>query len=238
LYFQLKRAIEERIEAGSWAPDAQLPSERQLCDQFGISRITVRQALDELVREGRLVRSHGRGTYVAQPHLRKPVDPLVSFTYDMQSHGMQAGARVLRFDVVAPPPHVMAALELGPADNMILLKRLRLANGRPMAVETVHLPGARVPGLLSEDLNDRSLYDTLNEKFQIVPDRASQQWQAVACPHSDARLLGLTRGSPVLRIEQTTYDRDGRPFEHMESFFRGDKFVFVAELSNRSAAHM
>ena len=196
LYFQLKTAIENLLDSGQWAPDTQVPSERRLCEQFKISRITVRQALAELVREGRLIRSHGRGTFVAQAQLRKPVFPLVSFTQDVREHGMQPGARVLEFEVISPPPHVVSALQLEAGDRMILLKRLRLANGKPMAVETVHLPSHRCPGLQGEHLTDQSLYETLSRTYGIVPTRANQQWQAVACPAADARLLEIPKGNP------------------------------------------
>ncbi len=191
----------------------------------------------ELVREGRLIRSHGRGTFVAQAQLRKPVFPLVSFTQDVREHGMQPGARVLEFEVISPPPHVVSALQLEAGDRMILLKRLRLANGKPMAVETVHLPSHRCPGLQGEHLTDQSLYETLSRTYGIVPTRANQQWQAVACPAADARLLEIPKGNPVLRIEQTTFDRNGRPFEHLESFFRGDKFIFYAESRGADPLH-
>jgi GntR family transcriptional regulator len=232
LYYQLKRAIEQLIDAGEWPPETQVPSERRLCEQFHISRITVRQALSDLEREGRLVRSHGRGTYVAELAIKKPVFPLVSFTHDVREHGLEPGARVLQFEIAPPAPHVSAALELKPGEQMLLLKRLRLANLKPLAIETVHLAGTRCPDLLDEDLTNRSLYETLGEKYGIVPDRAQQQWQAVPCPINEAHFLEVEPGSPVLRIEQTTFDADGRPFEHLESYFRGDKFILVAELRN------
>jgi GntR family transcriptional regulator len=232
LYFQLKQTIEQLIEGGDWPPDTQVPSERRLCEQFHISRITVRQALAELERDGRLVRSHGRGTYVAEQAIRKPVHPLVSFTEDVREHGMEPGAQVLQLELAPPAPAVTAALQLKPGEQMVLLKRLRFANSAPIAVETVHLAVSRCPGLLSEDLNDRSLYETLRREYGIVPTRAEQQWQAVACPGEDASLLDLPAGAPVLRIEQTTFDAEGRPFEHLESYFRGDKFILTAILRN------
>jgi GntR family transcriptional regulator len=232
LYFQLKQTIEQLIEAGDWPPDTQVPSERRLCEQFHISRITVRQALAELERDGRLVRSHGRGTYVAELAIRKPVYPLVSFTHDVREHGMEPGARVLQFELAPPAPAVTTALQLKPGEQMVLLKRLRFADQAPIAVETVHLAVSRCPGLLSENLNDRSLYETLGREYGIVPTRAEQQWQAVACPAEDARLLEVAPDTPVLRIEQTTFDAEGRPFEHLESFFRGDKFILTAILRN------
>jgi GntR family transcriptional regulator len=236
LYYQLKRTIEQLIESGEWPPDTQVPSERRLCEQFDISRITVRQALAELEREGRLVRSHGRGTYVAEVAIRKPVYPLVSFTQDVREHGMEPGARVLRFEIAPPAPEVASALQLKAGESMILLRRQRFANGMPIAVETVHLPSSRCPDLLAENLNDRSLYETLKRRFGIVPTRAEQQWQAVPCPSPDAAVLGVDGGSPVLRIEQTTFDAEGRPFEHLESYFRGDKFILMAELRNDGAS--
>jgi GntR family transcriptional regulator len=236
LYYQLKRAIEQFIDEGEWPPETQVPSERRLCEQFHISRITVRQALADLERQGRLVRSHGRGTYVAEVAIKKPVFPLVSFTHDVREHGLEPGARVLQFEVAPPAPHVTAALELKPGEPMLLLKRLRLANQKPLAVETVHLAGACCPDLLDEDLTNRSLYETLAARYGIVPDRAQQQWQAVPCPTNEAHYLEVASGSPVLRIEQTTFDSEGHPFEHLESYFRGDKFILVAELGNGGRA--
>jgi GntR family transcriptional regulator len=232
LYYQLKRAIEQLIDSGEWPPDTQVPSERRLCEQFNISRITVRQALADLEREGRLVRSHGRGTYVAELAIKKPVFPLVSFTHDVREHGLEPGARVLLFEVAPPAPHVTAALELKPGEQMLLLKRLRLANHKPLAVETVHLAGSRCPDLLDEDMTNRSLYETLSAKYGIAAARAQQEWQAVPCPLAEAHFLEVELGTPVLRIEQTTFDAEGRPFEHLESYFRGDKFILVAELRN------
>jgi GntR family transcriptional regulator len=232
LYYQLKRAIEQLMDSGEWPPDTQVPSERRLCEQFNISRITVRQALADLEREGRLVRSHGRGTYVAELAIKKPVFPLVSFTHDVREHGLEPGAQVLQFEVAPPAPDVTAALELKPGEQMLLLKRLRLANHKPLAVETVHLAGSRCPDLLDEDLTNRSLYETLARKYGIAAARAQQQWQAVPCPIAEAHYLEVDPGTPVLRIEQTTFDAEGRPFEHLESYFRGDKFILVAELRN------
>ena len=103
-----------------------------------------------------------------------------------------------------------------------------------MAVETVHAPEKLCPGILSENLEDHSFYGLLGRRYGIHPGRASQSWQAVACPRPDARLLGIRTGSPVLQIGRTTYERGGRPFEHLQSFFRGDRYVYVAELGDRS----
>lgn len=234
LYHQLGEEISRLIATGVWPPKTQLPSERELCEKFGISRITVRQTLHQLVSEGRLVRAHGRGTFVAHAPLRKWLLPLVGFTEDIASRGQKPGAHVLAFDAVLPPSAVAQELQLAEGEKAIVLKRLRLADGVPMAVETVHAPEKLFPGILQEDLEDHSFYGLLSRRYGVLPVRASQSWQAVACPRPDARLLGIRTGSPVLQIGRTTFESGGRPFEHLQSFFRGDRYVYVAELGERT----
>ena len=197
LYYQLKRAIEQLIDSGEWPPDTQVPSERRLCEQFNISRITVRQALADLEREGRLVRSHGRGTYVAELAIKKPVFPLVSFTHDVREHGLEPGARVLQFEIAPPAPDVTAALELKPGEQMLLLKRLRLANDKPLAVETVHLAGIAVPGPARRGPDQSlALRNAGAQRTASPPTRAQQQWQAVPCPVAEAHFLEVDPGTP------------------------------------------
>src|SRR5262245_43366257 len=157
LHSQLKAAIDERIESGEWPPEGQVPSERELCEKFRVSRITVRQALHQLVSDGRLIRIHGRGTYVATSPLKKELWPLVGCSEDMQAGGQKPGAGVLRFEATTASLAVAQALQLSAGEGILVLKRLRLANSRPMALETVHLPEKLFPGFLEENLEDRSL---------------------------------------------------------------------------------
>jgi GntR family transcriptional regulator len=235
LYAQLKAAIDGRIDSGEWPAEGQVPSERELCDQFRVSRITVRHTLQQLVSEGRLVRIQGRGTYVASSPLKKQILPLVGFSEDMLARGQKPGARVLRFEATTASLAVAQALQLASGEGIVVLKRLRLANGRPMALEIVHLPEHLCPGIVGESLEDRSLYGLLQQSYGIRPGRALQTWQAVACPPQDAKLLDIRKSSPVLQIQRTTYDLEGRPFEYLESLFRGDKYVWYAELKNEGA---
>lgn len=232
LHQQLKATIEDRIATGEWLPGTQVPSERELCEQFKISRITVRQAISKLVTEGRLIRTQGRGTFVAYPRIQQQLTNLTGFTQDMQARGKRPGAKVLQLEAIPAPPTIIRALQLRSGDQVILLKRLRLADGEPLAVETDYLPDALCHGLLQEKLNGRSLYDVLTKNYNIIPTRAEQQLEATACPAAEAKLLDVRRGSPVLHIHRTTFSRDGRPFEMVESFYRGDKYIFHAELHN------
>ena len=232
LYFQLKSLIEARIESGEWKPGAQVPSERELCEQFKISRITVRHAIAELVNEGRLTRAHGRGTFVAKPQVEQRLAHLTGFTQDMEARSRQAGARVLQNQIAPAPPNVARALQIQPGDPVVVVRRLRLADGEPMAIETAHLLDNLCHDLIQENLENRSLYKTLRDQFNVIPARANQQMQAIACPPAEAKLLGLRKGSPVLRIYRTTYADDNIPFEYVESIYRGDKYVFHAELNH------
>jgi GntR family transcriptional regulator len=148
----------------------------------------------------------------------------------MTSRGQKPGAHVLLFEAVPAPTRAAQEMQLAAGQRVILMRRLRLADGMPMAVEAVHTPESLFPGLLEQNLEDRSFYDLLRTRYGVRPTRASQSWQAVACPRPDAKLLGIRTGSPVLQIRRTTYDQDGRPFEYLESFFRGDRYVYYAEL--------
>ncbi len=231
LYHQLKEALQQRIDAGEWRAGARLPSERELCAQFGVSRITVRQALAALEREGRLMRDRGRGTFVAQPRFEQHLTHLTSFTQDMLARGQRPGALVLRQAVLRAPANIAHLLQLDASRRrVILLRRLRLANDEPVALETAYLSEHLFPQLVQENLNNRSLYSLLSERFGVVPTRAEQQMTATACPAPEARLLRIRPGSPVLHLRRVTYAQDDQPFEVVESFYRGDKYVFYAEL--------
>src|SRR5512134_2687791 len=127
LHSQLRSAIDQRIESGEWLPERQVPSERELCEQFQVSRITVRQALHQLVTDGRLVRMHGRGTFVATSPLKKQLLPLVGFSDDMMARGQTPGARTLRFEAAAATVAVAQALRVSVGEEILLLRRLRLA---------------------------------------------------------------------------------------------------------------
>lgn len=231
LYHQLKVVLQSRIESGEWQAGMRLPSERELCQQFGVSRITVRQALAELEQEGKLCRDQGRGTFVAQPRIEQRLTHLTSFTQDMQARGQKPGAIVLACSLVRAPVDIAHRLRLDSAHRRVIrLQRLRTANGEPVAVETAYLSEQLCAAVLDEDLTDRSLYATLIERCNIVPTRAEQQMQATACPSAEARLLQIKPGSPVLHLHRTTYSQHGDPFEAVESYYRGDKYVFYAEL--------
>ncbi len=230
LYAQIKEILFERIRSSEWQPGSCIPTETELCQSFSVSRITIRRALSELVAEGYLERISGRGTFVSQPPINQTLKQLTSFTQDMQRRGQRPGSTVLAIQQIPAERDLASRLRINAQENIILIKRLRLANDEPMAVETAHLPARYFDGLQSENLEGQSLYRIMRERFGIVPTRATQQMSAAACPDHEAELLYVPKKSPVLHIFRTTYDQSDRVVESVESFYRGDKYVFQAEL--------
>lgn len=230
LYHQLQAIVAGRITSGEWPPGRQIPSERELCVEFGVSRITVRQALAALTNEGWLARRQGIGTFVAPRRIEQHLNRLTGFTDEMEEQGQQVSARLLRLEQLPATYAVAQSLRRQAGDPAVVVQRLRLVGEEPLALETAYLPGDRCHALLDEALEALSLYRLLSEKYGIVPTRADQQIEAVVCPAVEASLLGLRKGMPVLRMIRVTYDQDGRPFEHTESFYRGDRYIFRVEL--------
>lgn len=234
LYYQLKLHIESQIRSGVWQPGDQVPSESDLGEKFHVSRTTVRQALGELVNQGLLTRIQGKGTFVAHPRIRQRLTRLTGFTEDFQARFMKPDSQILRQGKEPARSRVAAALRITEGTPVIVLERLRLADDLPMAVEISYLREDLFLSFNTEEFPGGSLYAYLTEKFNVIPTTAHQDIEAIACPGPQARLLGLSKNSPVLHMYRTTFDQSGQPFEQAESFYRGDRYIFQAELTNES----
>lgn len=230
---QLRDILLSRLETGSEV-DSPIPSERELGAEFGLSRMTVRQAVDALVQEGRLYRVPGRGTFVAQPKLVMPLT-LTSFTEDMRARGHVPGAVDLGRREVPAAAALAASLGLEPGDRVVVVERLRTADGEPMAIERAHLPALLVPGLLDAPLTD-SLYAVLRERYGLHLETGEQTIEAVPAPDADAELLHVPRASPVLRLVRRSFATPtagpARPVEHVVSTYRGDRYSLRVALSS------
>lgn len=230
IYYQLEQELRRHIEAGEWKPGDLLPSERELSERYQISRMTVRQALTDLVNEGFLYRERGRGTFVAQPKIHKRLSSLTSFTEDMRARGKQASARVLQLKLEPASPAVAEGLAVLTGHPVIVVERLRLADREPVGIERSHLSFAGCEAILSEDLTS-SLYRLLKEKYGIFPTRAEERIEAGLCPAREAQLLGLHRMAPVLLITRITHSQDELPFEYVESVYRADRYTLHVSLT-------
>jgi len=231
LYQQLHRALREAISDNRLPAEEALPPERDLADEFGVSRITVRKALDALVGEGMLIRRQGAGTFVASRHpemrVEKSFSKLSSFSEDMTSRGRRPESVWLSRSSGSVTPEESLTLGLSPGSQIYRFSRIRYADGEPMAVEYSTVPGFCLP---NESAVGESLYEAL-ERHSSRPARALQRLRAILFVGEKAKLLGVAEGSPGLLIERRGYLKDGRPVEFTQSYYRGDAYDFVAELS-------
>jgi GntR family transcriptional regulator len=230
LYQQLRRALREAIEDNRLPAEDALPPERELAEEFGVSRITVRKALDALVGEGMLTRRQGAGTFVAgraEARVEKSFSKLTSFTEDMLSRGRRPESVWLSRSAGTVTPEESLTLGLSPGTAVYRFNRIRYADGEPMALEHSTIAGF---GLASEMAVGESLYEAL-DKQSARPVRALQRLRAVLFTGERAKLLGVEDGAPGLFIERRGFLKDGRPVEVTQSYYRGDAYDFVAELN-------
>ncbi len=207
-----------------------IPSERQLTHALGVSRLTIRAALDELVRDGYLDRRHGSGTYVTQPKIAQPLT-LTSFSEDMRRRGMVPGSRTLELTTTSAGARLARRLQVSPAERLVRVKRLRLADAEPMAMEVLHIPEALVPGLTRADLEDRSFYDLLQERYRIVIAAGTQSIEPTVTNEEESEVLGVPLHTPAFLFERTTVSESGRIVEFVRSIYRGDRYRLVADLT-------
>lgn len=212
-------------------PGSPAPSERELVQQFGVARMTVRQALDALVTEGLLERVPGRGTFVARAMIDVPVR-LSSYTEDMTRRGMRPSARTLLCRMESAGPGVARALEIGEGDRVVHWQRLRFADGAPMCIEDAYLPDAVVPGFLDAQLPE-SLYVDLGRRG-LMPTSGEDTVDADAATMDEAGLLEITPRSPVLRIARRAFVGNV-PVEVSRSTFRADRHTLWIPLSRSSS---
>ncbi len=210
-----------------------IPSERQLCTNLGVSRLTVRAALDDLVRDGMLVRRHGSGTFVSQPKIAQELT-MTSFTEDMVRRGMVPGSRTLDLRIVPAGAHLGRLLHVSPSEPVVIISRLRLADRETMAIETLHVRSSLIPGLAADDLERQSFYDILEERYGIEIVGGIQTIEPTVTNEEESDALGVPLHSPAFLFERTTRGADGGIVEYVRSIYRGDRYKLVTELNRRA----
>ena len=189
LYAQVEQNMRQLIKTGQWSPGHRVPSEKDLEDMYGVSRITIRRALNDLAAEGKLVREPGRGTFVKEPTLVAEPKTVTSFTEEMTRLGLQAGARVLSIGLEYPDSVTAGRLRLPEGEPIVAVHRLRLADDRPLGIQRARLPAGRFPGLEHSDLTDRSLYEHLRTTYGVTPTEAEETFRVGQIGAGEARLL-------------------------------------------------
>ncbi len=236
LYLQLKQSLVAEIRAGRYRVHTRLPSERELSDQFHVSRMTARQALLELARDGVIYTRVGKGTFVAEPKIDQQLRRLTGFTQDMQSRGVRPKSRVLEAAVLPASPEQAAALRMMPNGEVIKLARLRLSEDMPLALETAYLPLVLCPNLLLHDFATESLYNVLESEYGLKLVSAEQTIEASLANAHEAETLEMALPAAVLRIERLTCTADGTPVEYVRSAYRGDRYKFRSILQAGGSA--
>lgn len=225
IYLRLAAELRERIVTGEIAIGDALPSERDLCDIMGASRVTVRRAIETLIDEGLIVRRQGSGTYVA-PRIQAPNSYLSSFSQDARARGEKTQTIWMMKTRASASAEEAAILEIAVGATVVRLGRVRLAGGEPLAIENAIVPALFLPDL--DQLGD-SLYETL-EKVGHRPVSGTQRIRASLATSTEAGLLSMQEGAEILRIERLTRLADNRPVEFTRSAYRGDRYEFVSEL--------
>lgn len=228
-YQRVQEALAREIERGRLPAGSRLPPERALSEHFGVSRVTLRRALDELARVGVVARS-GSGWSVAEAVIGEPPNVLMSFSEMAVSRGLTPGGRVLDRRTRAATIDEAEALGLAPGAPLFELERLRSMDDMPILIDRTRIPLSLAPRLDEADLEGASLYSVLEERYDMRPSRARLTVEAVAADERSAALLGLAVGQPLLRCQQQTEDETGRQIELSEMVYRGDRYRFEATL--------
>jgi DNA-binding GntR family transcriptional regulator len=228
LHVQCRDYLHGLIERGELRPGQTLERERELAARWGVSLAPVRQAILDLVREGYLHRVRGRGTFVSSGKVVEKIAILGSFTENMRAKGLDARVAVLRQECTRPVAEISDALGTGRGE-LIAIERLATVEGQPVAVLNAYLPAKAFPGLEQIDLEGRSLYETLRQRYDTTPQRAESVIEVIRCGPEEASLLRVERGMPALRVEGTTFDQRERPIEFSRVIYRADRFRFALE---------
>jgi GntR family transcriptional regulator len=230
-YAQIRDIVQANVQDGSWPPGYQLPNEMELCRMFDVSRTVIRQALNDLVYKGLLVRRKGKGTFVAGPKIREGlVQKLTGFYQDMVEQGYTPITQVLKQVLVPADPKVAAHLAVEPGTEVIEIERLRFVGDEPIQLTTTYIPYQVCSDLLHQDLSNQSLYAYFEEHCGILIARGRRTVEAVPANAYEARLLRLKKGDPLVLLNSVSFLSDGTPVEYYHAVHRGDRTRFEVEL--------
>lgn len=226
LYAQIKDILRARILDGSYQPHQQMPSESEMIASFNVSRITVRQALNDLQNEGLIFRIHGKGTFVSKPKAFQDLGRLQGFGEAMRQMGYETFSRVLAIKSVTPSLQVAERLQLPKRARVTELQRVRFLNREPISLDVTYVPQAIGNRLAKEDLAARDIFVILENDYGIALGHAELQIGSQLADETLATQLKVEEGSPVLFIERTTHTADGTPIDYEHLYYRGDAFQY------------
>ena len=231
-YIQLASILRQKIDDGEWEPRSSIPSERQLEEIYNISRTTIREAIDHLVRQGYLYREHGRGTFVSPQKLQKGLMELTSFSEDLLKRGIQPGQIILNMEYVRPPVKILQKLELTAGSHVLRIERIRLGDNTPIGLQTSFLALNEEQKITVEEMEKSgSLYRLLQEKFNIIPSEADETLEVTLASPEEAELLQINVGAPLLLSERVLFSQNRQPIEFVKILYRGDRYRYYVRLT-------
>jgi GntR family transcriptional regulator len=227
LHRQVRTALQEMIEGAEYGPGDRIPSERELSERLGVSRMTVRRAIEDLTGLGLLERRSTSGTFVREPTVLRGVGgPAMSLSQRLRAGGAEPGSRLLSFEAKPAPRKIAERLRLSVGERLVVSRRLRLVNGQPFSLETSYLPQALVPGLAAADLVAGSLYQTLRERYGLAIGTSEDTISLSRATPDEAELLEIEADAPVLLLRSVVADTTGRPVEYLVSVNHPDRVAF------------
>lgn len=230
LFQHIKETIRKQILDGTYSVHAKLPSERELIETFSVSRITVRQALAELQREGLVFKINGKGTFVSKPKAALDVSKLRGFGEAMSSMGYESFARVLSIKEENVSKEIASNLRLNDSLTALKVQRLRYLNREPISLDVTYFEPAIGKIIASADLEGRDILSILENECAVVLDNAKVNIESLLCDDYLSRYLGIEEGGPILHIERTLYSNTGSPVLYENLFYRGDVFRYSMDV--------
>ncbi|MFW5988465.1 MAG: GntR family transcriptional regulator [bacterium] len=231
LYYQLKQLLIEKIENREFKENEKLPTEKELCEKYDISRATVRQALKELENDEYIYKIQGKGTFVSPKKFQQDLLQFYSFTEEMKKIGKKPTSEVLDFKIKQiEDKKIKETLNLDYEDEIYVFTRLRLADGEPMMVETTYMPYELFAGITREELEKRPLYNIMMEDYNTSFSKAEELFRPTLIREDEAEQLDYIEGGPAILLERITYNEDDKVVEYTKSVARGDKFEYRVEL--------
>jgi GntR family transcriptional regulator len=234
LYSQVRETLRTRINDGTYRQDEQIPSEHELVDAFGVSRITVRQALNDLHKEGLLYKIHGKGTFVSRTKAVQKLSRLEGFGEAMAALGHETHSRVLGHRVVRPGYSIASRLALPAEAELMEIRRVRCLNRAPLSLDVTYVPLEIGRRLVRADLQRRDIFLILENDYGYRLDRAELRIEATLADSVMAEALVVPEGAPVLRIERLTFAQGGKPIDFENLYYRGDAFQYFMSVNRRN----
>lgn len=227
IYYQIKEILLEMIENEELKCGDTIPTERELSEFQGVSRMTVNKAVLELVNQGILYREQGKGTFVAKPKENHELKHLKSFTEEMRERGLNSTVRILSFKVKQATKQVKTILDMTGEDNKIIeIKRLRISDNEPVAIETAYIPHDLCPDMTKKMIEGKSLYGIFRNKYKYYPNKAKQTIEPIMLNEYERTLLNQPSTSLALLFKRNTYTRDGIHIEYTNAIYRSDKYKY------------